>query len=482
MHQRRRIESLRSCKRAAFEAVSKIIIQPVGHAESVLDFRTARLPRFKPEGIDDFDPRDHREPKCPISNWMAYFNLIRTGFGAGMLGLPLAMSQAGIILGTFLMIIIGLLITHMHHTLLNCLNEISRQLRIPHVSYRYGFRIALLHGPAVCQFIGKRGPAIITTFMLLSQLGICTVFVAFTSDSLKDLMDWESANPALLALLVPYLLLEYFMKTLKIISYISLLGNVLNLIGLILVFYHIFKDPRKDFTTVVHNAMSLLFAFGIMLFNMSAISVVLTLDKALKNPKILTKKLGVLNIGMLVPTVVATIFSVLGYWAFGTMEENILRSLPYDDNVSIVAIGIYLLAVAFAYPIQCYPAIQIILETVKNRDMLDPPSESSLKIIETISRPCFVLLSFAVCYLAPFQAPIVAFVGHLCTTMLALVFPALMELCIRYPDDYGSYKIYLLKDLCIILGGIFTWTCGVVLSGYLIYIRVLSLSSPNATD
>lgn len=54
---------------------------------------------------------------------MAHFNLLRTFFGAGILGLPLAVSQAGIILGPIMTMSLGLLIMHMHATLvINVLN------------------------------------------------------------------------------------------------------------------------------------------------------------------------------------------------------------------------------------------------------------------------------------------------------------------------------------------------------------------------
>lgn len=84
-----------------------------------------------------------------------------------------------------------------------------------------------------------------------------------------------------------------------------------------------------------------------------------------------------------------------------------------------------------------------------------------------------------VCYLVPIQGAFVAFVGNLCTTLLALVFPALMELCILYPNEYGKYNFYLIKDLIIVIFGASTWVIGVALCGYLIYVRVLSLHSLN---
>ncbi|CAH2089730.1 unnamed protein product [Euphydryas editha] len=410
---------------------------------------------------------------------MAYFNLIRIFFGAGILGLPLAVSQGGIILGPVMSMGLGLLIIHMHLTLLWCLNEISRQLKIPNISYRYGFRLALLHGPSIMHGIGYRGPSIIATFMILSQLGICTVFVIFTTDSLRDIMDWQTSRPAIVALLVPYLLLEYFMKTLKIVSYISMLGNFMNLVGLILVMYHVFLAPHGVLIYATTDAVALYFVIGTCLFNLSAVGVVLSIDKALKDPRVLTKSSGVICVCMLTTTIILTVFGVLGYWSFGTMEENVLRSLPFDDNSAILAIGLYLISIAFVYPIQCYPAIQIIIEVIKNRDAHFPPSEKTLKTVEFVARPVFVFTSFFVCYLVPIQGAFVAFVGNLCTTMLALVFPALMELCILYPNHYGKYNFYLIKDLIIVIFGVSSWLIGVALCGYLIYVRVLSLHSLN---
>lgn len=60
------------------------------------------------------------------------------------------------------------------------------------------------------------------------------------------------------------------------------------------------------------------------------------MDKALVNPMVMVKPCGVVNVGIMLPTVIATIFGVLGYWSFGTMEENVLRSLPFDDEFSAI--------------------------------------------------------------------------------------------------------------------------------------------------
>lgn len=91
----------------------------------------------------------------------------------------------------------------------------------------------------------------------------------------------------------------------------------------------------------------------------------------------------------------------------------------------------------------------------------------------------FLFATVAVCYVVPIQGAFVALVGNLCTTMIALVFPALMEICILYPNHFGKYSFYLIKDLIIVIFGLASWILGVALCGYLLYVRVLSLKSPN---
>ncbi|CAK1553013.1 unnamed protein product [Leptosia nina] len=286
-------------------------------------------------------------------------------------------------------------------------------------------------------------------------------------------MDWKTSKPAIWSLLIPYLLLEHFMKTLSIVSYISMLGNYLNMAGLALIIYHIFLAPHGVVLLASTDPLALFFVIGTCLFNLSAVAVILSLDKALKNPKVLTQPCGMLTVGMFIPTVFTTVFGVLGYWSFGMMEENVLRSLPFDDYSAMAAIGLYLIAIAFAYPIQCYPAIAMIVDVIKNWNPQSTPSDELLKTIETTARPLFVMTScmiffpsvaksnygiekeyrsllttnFFICYMIPIQGAFVAFVGNLCTTLLAFVFPAMMELCIL--QNLPQWTWECVNDKCV---------------------------------
>nr|XP_049696972.1 proton-coupled amino acid transporter-like protein CG1139 isoform X1 [Helicoverpa armigera] len=463
---------------AAFERVSSTFVKPLKFNEPI-DIRRFRLPSLRPVD-DDYNPRDHRNPAKPIKPWMAYFNVLRTLLGPGMLIMPLAIAQAGLILGPIIALIYGCVLAHTHIMLLNCLNEIARQVKIPYISYRYGFRLAILHGPPFLHWIGTNGPTIIAVFMICSQLGVCTIFVILTSDSLRDLMDFQSNNTALLALLIPYLLMELLMKNVKVISYVSLIGTLMNAIGLVLVYYQCFSDPARVYKYAAADFMPIMYACGAYLCNLSAIGVMLSVDKMLKNPRLMMGKTGVIPVSMSVATFTCMSVGALGYWSFGSMEENVLRVLPLDEVTALIILAVYLVSVAFAFPIQCYPAIGVVLEVLKYHDPLNSPSPKTLKRVEVLGRPIFVLMTFTISYFIPFQAPVVAFVGNLCASMMSLVFPALMDTCLRYPNNYGHQGWRFVKNMIIITFGLVDWVFGALICGYIISVRVISRASPNA--
>lgn len=60
----------------------------------------------------------------------------------------------------------------------------------------------------------------------------------------------------------------------------------------------------------------------------------------------------------------------------------------------MVAIGFHLIAIAFAYPINIFPAISVILDIIKNHFLSDEDqNEHMMQNLERIVRPCCVMIS-----------------------------------------------------------------------------------------
>lgn len=72
-----------------------------------------------------------------------------------------------------------------------------------------------------------------------------------------------------------------------------------------------------------------------------------------------------------------------------------------------------------------------------------------------------ILISVTICHFVPFQGPFMAFCGCVCTNLLAVIFPCIMEICLLYPDRYGQGDWILVKDIIILATGLFCWVTGV---------------------
>lgn len=82
-------------------------------------------------------------------------------------------------------------------------------------------------------------------------------------------------------------------------------------------------------TTSLHQ-LPLFFGTAIYLFE--GIGLVLPLKNAMRKPSNFSKRLGVLNVGMVFLTIMFIIFGVTGYWQFGEdVKSSLALNLPADE-------------------------------------------------------------------------------------------------------------------------------------------------------
>lgn len=62
-------------------------------------------------------------------------------------------------------------------------------------------------------------------------------------------------------------------------------------------------------------------------------------------------------------------------------------------------------------------------------------------------------ISGLVAVAVPKLGPFIALFGALCLSLLAMVFPGLMDVCVWYPSRYGLCRYRLVRDILIIFIG-----------------------------
>lgn len=86
--------------------------------------------------------------------------------------------------------------------------------------------------------------------------------------------------------------------------------------------------------------------------------------------------------------------------------------------------------------------------------------------LPTLSQPHpqFALVAVGMAVAAPNLGAFMGLLGALCLSMVAILFPAVMDICIYYPNQYGNLNYKLLIDIFIIIFGIICCCSGVYTS------------------
>ncbi|CAB1337641.1 unnamed protein product, partial [Coregonus sp. 'balchen'] len=112
-------------------------------------------------------------------------HLLKGNIGTGLLGLPLAVRNAGLVLGPLSLFAMGIIAVHCMNLLVKCSHHLSAKLNKPFLDYgdavQYGMEnVSWLRRHSIW---GRR---IVNVFLIITQLGFCCVYFVFLSDNIKQ--------------------------------------------------------------------------------------------------------------------------------------------------------------------------------------------------------------------------------------------------------------------------------------------------------
>lgn len=106
------------------------------------------------------------------------------------------------------------------------------------------------------------------------------------------------------------------------------------------------------------------------------------------------------------------------------------------------------LGVLLGYAIQFFVAIQIMFPSIKNSFKF---ARVHPFLSELVFRTLMVLVTFAIAELVPNLSLLLSLIGAVCSTVLALVLPPLMEFIILANDEEGIGWFVIIKNSIILL-------------------------------
>ncbi|XP_062826341.1 proton-coupled amino acid transporter 1 isoform X4 [Anolis carolinensis] len=313
------------------------------------------------------------------TTWLqTLIHLLKGNIGTGLLGLPLAIRNAGIVMGPISLLVIGIIALHCMDILVKCAHHFCNKHQKPFVDYGD----AVMHGLEEAPSVWLRnhsiwGRYLVGFFLILTQLGFCCAYFVFLADNLKQVIsaangttnNCNANETALLAptmssqlyilCLLPFVILLVFIQNLKILSIFSMLANLLMLSSLIMIFQYIVRDiPDPTHLPMVAQWKTFPLFFGTAIFAFEGIGVVLPLENKMKNPQQFPI---ILYVGMGIVTLLYFSLGSLGYIRFGAnIRASITLNLPncwlYQSVKLLYSIGIF-----FTYALQFYVPAEIII-------------------------------------------------------------------------------------------------------------------------
>ncbi|CAK1554053.1 unnamed protein product [Leptosia nina] len=414
---------------------------------------------------DDYDPHQHRENPHPTTDLETLFHLLRLGLGTGILAMPQAMSRAGLITGIIATVLVAILVTHCLQVLISAQYAACRIRRVPLLSYPESARVAFGIGPASLRPLSTPSAVAIDFFLITYQLGVCCVYIVFIADNFKKLCDplFVVSVEMHMLFILPLLIAFNMIPNLKVLAPFSGVANLATIVSLSIVVYYLLTMERSTKPLDLWGSFATFpLFFGTIVFALTAVGVVVTVENNMKTPKSFGRPCGVLHIGMSFVTVLFIAVGYVGYlYCVSDCSDVITLDLPRGPATT-VAIILYGYAIFISYGLHCYVPVDMIWnEYLLPRLQRASASNTRLRIAEYSLRVCLGILTFVVAVLVPRLGLFISLFGALCLSALGFCFPALMEACLWWRREKGSSRsLMLFKDTVLFILGLIGLVAG----------------------
>uniref|UniRef100_A0A182W4U8 Amino acid transporter transmembrane domain-containing protein n=1 Tax=Anopheles minimus TaxID=112268 RepID=A0A182W4U8_9DIPT len=398
------------------------------------------------------DPVDGRTLEHPTTNLDTLMHMLNGNLGTGILAMPDAFKNAGLYVGFFGTLAMGVICTHCMHLLVRCSHILCRRYGRPSLSYAEVGYYALDSGPSWAQPLATSFRRLINTFLIVMQLGLCCVYYLFVAVNLRELLEYLGVQVSVLTvlgyLLIPLTLMN-MVRSLKLLTPTSLTASVLAIAGLAIAFLFLLQDlPHSASVRPVSSWSTLPLYFGTVMYAFEGIGVVLPLENNMANPRDFIAWNGVLNTGM---TIVVCLYSAVGFYGYLKYGEqaqgSVTLNLPNDNLLAQIVRLLMAVAVLASYALQFYVPMTILAPVVTKHFHHRHCAEYVLRLVT-------VLLTFVLAAIIPNLGTFISLVGAVSTSTLALVFPPLIDLLTLWPDgDRPGRRWIVLKDALIIAFG-----------------------------
>ncbi|KAI0219624.1 Amino acid transporter AVT3B [Lamellibrachia satsuma] len=428
-------------------------------------------------------------------------NIFISFIGAGVLGLPYAFKEAGIIEGFCMMSAIGIISVKAMMLIIDCKYRLTNkdqryagssqtkaaktemeetkdllmeetvpngnslvQIEEPSIPKAPGEELS--YGDVAFHAMGHMGRLSVEVSIVITQIGFCCAYLIFISENLTDyikamkMIHW-------LCILLPPLCVLTLLRHLSSLSLSSLFAQMSNLLAFAVVFWFDFEHFSKiEIHPKKMSMRGLPFFLAVSIYCYEGAGMILSLESSLAK-EIRHQFRYYFKLTLTVVTALYVLFGICGYLSYGPNTNPIITlNLPKGDSLdfalvvktcdsldfALVVKTCLCLALFFTYPVMMFPVIGIL-----EKKLLHKPGENVWH--GNLLRFGLVTVTGLVVLVVPNFANLMALVGASCCTMLAFVLPGLFHMQIHAGSLTKNEKAFDIFLIIIgIVGGIIgTW-------------------------
>lgn len=398
-------------------------------------------------------PSDERRPLLPrrksskrikregdAGTTKTFFTLLKAFVGTGIMFLPKAFRNGGILFSSLVLITVSIITTVCFRLLLQC--------RSKYGGGGYGELGESIFGP--------RFRSLILASICLSQLGFVCAGLIFTAENLLSFLnavvpiDKEQpfGTASLIAiqfvLLIPLALIRNIAK----LGPSALLADVFILIGLVYIWYYdiaALASRGAAPSMNLFNPSAFTLTIGSAIFTFEGIGLILPIQSSMKEPE---KFPYLLYLIMFIITAIFTSVGALCYATFGDETKiQIISNFPQDSKLVNAVQFLYSMAVLVGEPVQLFPAVRIIEQALFG-DRASGKKSNSVKWKKNALRSALMILCGVIAILGASDLDkFVALIGAFACVPLVYIYPPVLHL--RGMAESRTDKAYDIFLICI---------------------------------
>lgn len=408
--------------------------------------------------------------RAGTSFFQTLIHLLKGNIGTGLLGLPLAVKNAGLVVGPLSLLGMGIIAVHCMRLLVKCSHHLSQKVDRPSLTYGE----AMQYGMENVSWLRRHsqwGKRTVNLFLIITQLGFCCVYFVFLSDNIKQVVEaanattfscqLNSTHPPVLVpsfdsrlymlCFLPAFVLLVYTPNLKYLAPLSLVANLVMTASLVLIYFYSLTHITYPINLPpVGRAKDYPLFFGTAIFAFEGIGVVLPLENKMHRPQSFVL---VLYVGMGIVTFLYISLGTIGYMCFtdhigGSITLNLPNCWTYQAVKLLYCFGIFI-----TFALQFYVPAEILIPPVVAR-----VSERWETPVNLLLRTVLVVFTCALAVLIPELDLVISLVGSVSSSFLALIFPPILQIAAFHNE--GLSPLVTAKNALISLVGLLGFLTG----------------------